>query len=344
MSEFRAEVHQQPEAAERLLAAAPGALRQAAAALLRHRPAGLVIAARGSSDHAATYAKYLFEIRNGIPVALAAPSAFTLYRRAPALRRFGVLAISQSGCSDDVVEVVAEARRQGAPTVAITNDPDSRLAGEAEHVLDLGAGCERSVPASKTYTTSLLMLAMLSQAMHPDHVLAAALGKAPLAIERSLRLEPQLEQAGHMLSGPRLAVLGRGFNLATAQEVALKVMETCSVVAESRSVADFLHGPIAVVGPGFPVLLIAAAGPTLGDMRALAGRLTEVGARVVMLTDGSGGGSNAQTVVRVRTGSPEVLTPIPFAVAGQLLALRMAVGLGLDPAQPRGLRKVTITR
>jgi glucosamine--fructose-6-phosphate aminotransferase (isomerizing) len=344
VNEFRAEIRQQPEAAERLLGAAPGALKQAAAALLRHRPAGMVIAARGSSDHAATYAKYLFEIRNSIPVALAAPSAFTLYRRPPALRRFGVLAISQSGSSEDVVEVVAEARRQGAPTVVITNDPDSRLAAEAEHVLDLAAGRERSVPASKTYTTSLLMLAMLSQAMHPDLELAAALDTVPPAIERVLRLEPQLEQAGQLLSGPRLAVLGRGFNLATAQEVALKVMETCSVVAESRSVADFLHGPIAVVGPGFPALLIEAAGPTLGDMQALAGRLTELGARVVMLTDRAGGDDNSETVVRVRTGLPEVLTPIPFAVAGQLLALRMAVRLGVDPARPRGLRKVTVTR
>jgi len=410
LSEFRAEVHEQPEAAARLLATGAGALGRAAAALRRHRPAGIVIAARGSSDHAATYAKYLFEIRNSFPVALAAPSAFTLYHRPPALRRFGVLAISQSGSSEDVIEVVAEARRQGAPTVAITNDPESRLAAEAEHVLDLAAGHERSVPASKTYTTSLLMLAMLSQAMHPDLELAAALNEVPPAIERVLRLEPQLDEVCRVLQGGaddpgspgqrpqggtppseqggaddpgspgqrpqggtppseqgcaddpgipgqrpqggtppseqcrRLAVLGRGFNLATAQEVALKVMETCSVVAESRSVADFLHGPIAVVGPGFPVLLIEAAGPTLGDMRALAGRLTELGAGVVTLTDRARGGGEADTVVRVLTGLPEMLTPIPFAVAGQLLALRMALRLGLDPDRPRGLRKVTVTR
>ncbi len=344
MSRFRAEVHEQPEAAERLLAQGPGALRAAAAALLRHRLAGLVIAARGSSDHAATYAKYLFEIRNRVPVALAAPSAFTLYRRPPTLRRFGVLAISQSGSSEDVVEVVAEARRQGAPTVVITNEPNSRLAAEAEHVLDLAAGREHSVPASKTYTASLLMLAMLSQAMHPDPQLAAALDEVPPAIERVLQLEPPLERAGRVLLGPRLAVLGRGFNLATAHEIALKVMETCSVVAESRSVADFLHGPIAMVRPGFPALLIEAAGPTLGDMRALAGRLTALGARVVVLTDGDGRAGEAEEVVRLRTGLPEVLTPIPFAVAGQLLALGMAVRLGVDPARPRGLRKVTVTR
>ena len=284
--------------------------------------------------------------------------------------------------------MIAEARRQGAPTVVITNDPDSRLAAEAEHILDLAAGRERSVPASKTYTASLLMLAMLSQAMHPDPQLAAALDEVPPAIERVLQLEPPLERAGRVLQGgagdpgspgrrpgggtppsgqggagdpgsprrrpqggtppsgqgPRLAVLGRGFNLATAHEIALKVMETCSVVAESRSVADFLHGPIAMVRPGFPALLIEAAGPTLGDMRALAGRLTALGARVVVLTDGDSRASEAEEVVRLRTGLPEVLTPIPFAVAGQLLALGMAVRLGVDPARPRGLRKVTVTR
>jgi len=277
-----------------------------------------------------------------------------------------VLAISQSGSSEDVVEVIAEARRQGAPTVVITNDPDSRLAAEAEHVLDLAVGRERSVPASKTYTASLLMLAMLSQAMQPDPQLAAALDEVPSAIQRVLQLERELEQAGRVLQGgaddpglpgrrpgggippsghgPRLAVLGRGFNLATAHEIALKVMETCSVVAETRSDADFLHGPIAMVRPGFPVLLIEAAGPTLGDMRALAGRLTALGARVVVLTDGDGRAGEAEEVVRLRTGLPEVLTPIPFAVAGQLLALGMAVRLGVDPARPRGLRKVTVTR
>ena len=344
MSEFRKEIYEQPEAAAGLLRAAPAVVRLAAAALRQHRPAGLVIAARGSSDHAATYAKYLFEIRNGIPVALAAPSAFTMYRRPPALRRFGVLAISQSGSSEDVVEVVAEARRQGAPTVVITNDPRSRLAAEADHVLDLRAGRERSVPASKTYTTSLLMLAMLSQALHPAPKLAAALDAVPAAIERVLTLETELGRVGEVLMGPRLAVLGRGFNLATAQEVALKVMETCSVVAESRSVADFLHGPIAVVGPGFPALLIEAAGPTQRDMQTLAGHLTELGARVAVLTDRAAGGGTTTAVVRVRTALPEELTPLPFAVAGQLLALGMAGRLGVDPARPRGLRKVTVTR
>lgn len=339
---FRQEIHEQPEKAARVLESVAGPARLVAAALRRRRPAALVIAARGSSDHAATYAKYLFEMRNRLPVALAAPSAFTVYRRPPDLGSCAVVAISQSGGSEDVVEVVREARRQGGLTVALTNREGSDLAAAADLVLDLAAGEERSVPASKTYTTSLLALALVSQALDPDPTFAAGLASVPEAIERALRLGSELERAARLLAGPRMVVLGRGFNLATAQEVALKVMETCYVVAESHSVADFLHGPIAMVEPAFPVLLIEASGPTLGGMRALARRLVGLRARLALLTDRDDG--VAEVVVRLRAGLPEELTPVPFAVAGQLLALSMALYLGHDPDRPRGLRKITVTR
>lgn len=344
MSAFEAEIAEQPEAARRLLERSAGPIGELAREIRRRRPAGFVIAARGSSDHAATYAKYLFEIRNGIPVALAAPSAFTLYRRPPRLGPFCVLAISQSGISEDVVGVVAEARRQGSLTAVLTNAADSPLSAAADHVLDLGAGRERSVPASKTYTTSLVLLAMLSQALDPDPELATGLAAVPSAIDRAIAMAPELDRAGPELDGPRMAVLGRGFNLATAQEVALKIMETCYVVAESRSVADFLHGPIAVVEAGFPALLLEAGGPTLGDMRGLAARLAGLGARLVAITDQPSGPPGAEAVIRLTTGLPEPLTPIPFTVAGQILALRTAVRRGLDPDRPRGLRKITVTR
>jgi glucosamine--fructose-6-phosphate aminotransferase (isomerizing) len=337
---FRQELQEQPARAARLLESAPGPARLVAAALRRRRPAALVIVTQGSSDHAATYAKYLFEMRNRLPVALAAPSAFTLYRRPPDLASCAVVAISQSGSSEDVAEVVREARRQGSLTVALTNR-SSELAAGADLVLDLAAGGERSLSASKTDTTSLLALALVSQALDPDPAFAVGLAAVPDAIERALRIKVELERAARLLAGPRMAVLGRGFNLATAEQVALKVMETCSVVAESRSVADFLHGPIAVVGPGFPVLLIEAAGPTLGGMRALARRLIGLRARLALLTDRDDG--VAEVVIRVRTGLPEELTPIPFAVVGQLLVLSMALDRGLDPDRPRGLGKVTVT-
>lgn len=301
-----------------------------------------MIAARGSSDHAATYAKYLFESRNRIPVALAAPSLFGIYHRPPRLDGFAVLAISQSGASPDVVGVVEEAQRQGALTIAITGPDTSRLASAARHVVHLRSGPELSVPASKTYTASLLAVAMLSQALDPEPRFGRALEKVPKAMAKALRLEDRLASAVAVAGGERLAVLGRGYNLATALEIGLKLTETCYVVAEARSVADFLHGPIAAVEPGFPVLLIEAAGPTLVQMRELARRVTERGARLVTLTD-SPSGALGQCVA-VETGLPEPLTPFVFTVAGQMLALLMAEALGIDSDRPRGLRKVTETR
>jgi glutamine---fructose-6-phosphate transaminase (isomerizing) len=340
---FRREIGEQPAVAERVLAGAGGPLRAVAAAIRAADPAGIVVAARGSSDHAAVYAKYLLEARNRLPVALAAPSLFTLYRRPPDLRRFCVLAISQAGASTDVVEVVAEARRQGCVTVALTNDTGSPLAAGAGHVVEMAAGPERSVPATKTYTASLLLVAMLSQALRPDPGFAAALDRVPDALLAALEVEDELAPAVSALAGAgRLAVLGRGYNLATALEVGLKLMEAAYVVAEARSFADFLHGPIAIVEPGFPVVLLDAAGPAAGEMAELAGRLRERSARVLTVTDGQlPAGAPG---LHLATGLPEPLTPLPFAVAGQLLTAALAEARGIDPDRPRGLRKVTISR
>jgi len=339
---FREEIGQQPDVAEAILAA-PGPVGEAAAAIRAADPAGIVIAARGSSDHAAVYAKYLFETRNGLPVSLAAPSVFTLYRRPPDLRRFCVLAISQAGASTDVVEVVAEARRQGAVTVALTNDGGSRLAAAAGHVVPLGCGPERSVPATKTYTASLLLVALLSQALAPDPRFAAALERVPAAMHAALAVETELEPLVAALSGAtRLAVLGRGYNLATALEVGLKLMEAAYLVAEAWSFADFLHGPIAVIEPDFPVLLLEAAGPAAGELAGLAADLRRRRARAITIGDGPV--PAGEVGVRLAPGVPEPLTPLPLAVAGQLLTAGLAAARSIDPDRPRGLRKVTISR
>ena len=343
MTLFRREIGEQPAVAERVLAGAAGPLREVAAAIRAADPAGVVVVARGSSDHAAVYAKYLLEARSGLPVALAAPSLYTLYRRPPDLRRFCVLAISQAGASTDVVEVVAEARRQGCVTVAVTNDAGSPLAGAAGHVVELGTGPERSVPATKTYTASLLVVALLSQALSPDPEFGAALDRVPGALRAALGIEDELAPAVSALAGAsRLAVLGRGYNLATALELGLKLMEAAYVVAEARSVADFLHGPIAIVDPGFPVVLLDAAGPAAGEMAKLAAELRDRSARVLTVTDGPL--APGALGLRVATGLPEPLTPLPFAVAGQLLTAAVAEARGIDPDRPRGLRKVTISR
>lgn len=341
MSTFRREIGEQPEVAARLLAAGRQPVAEAARALAARRPAGLLIAARGSSDHAATYAKYLFEIRNRLPVALAAPSAFGLYASPPRVKPFCVLAVSQSGASPDICRVVEEAREQGSLTIVITNQPRSRLGRAAEIVLDMQAGPERGIPASKTYIASLLAFAMLSEALSPDPDFAAGLARVPEALRTALEVEPHLERPAAALGIGRMAVLGRGYHLATAEEVALKITETSYSVAEAQSVADFMHGPIAAVESGFPVLLIEADGPTLRQMRALGRDLRERGARLLRLTDRTDG--RDPLAVAVTTGLPESLTPLPFAVAGQLLALRRTLDKGLDPDRPRGLQKVTET-
>ena len=345
MTLFRQEIEEQPAVAERVLGGAAGQVREAAAAIAAADPAGLVIAARGSSDHAAVFAKYLFETRTGLPVALAAPSAFTLYGRPPRLDRFAVLAVSQAGTSPDVVEVIAEARRQGSVTVALTNHAGSPLAEAAAHVIELGAGEERSVPATKTYTASLLVLALLANALEPEPAFEAALRRVPEAMRAVLASEEPLRPpVAGLKTADRLAVVGRGYNLATALEVGLKLMEVAYVVSEARSVADFLHGPIAIVEPGFPVLLLEADGPAAPEMTELAAELHRRQARVLRIGDGAAELDPDGLTARLDTGLPEPLTPLTLAVAGQLLTAGLAEARGLDPDRPRGLRKVTSTR
>lgn len=260
MSRFREEIAEQPEVAARLLeqgAAAVAAIGE------RVRSAGLhsfVIAAQGSSDNAALYAKYLFGARNRALVALAAPSLFTSYRRPPRLEGQCVIGISQSGESPDVIAVIDEARRQGSLTVAITNEPGSSLAKAAAMVLPLNAGKEHSVPASKTYTASLLAIAMISEAIDSDPDFRQAIGSVPHEITKALSAEPALEALVPHLLGARAVVLGRGFNFSTAEEVALKLSETSYVLARAWSIADFEHGPIAILEAGLPVLFIDGGG------------------------------------------------------------------------------------
>jgi glucosamine--fructose-6-phosphate aminotransferase (isomerizing) len=307
------------------------------------RPRGFVIVARGSSDHAALYAKYLFGRRNRALVALAAPSLFTRYASPPRLDGQCVIGISQSGASPDVIAVIEEAVRQGAMTVAITNDPDSKLASVAELVVALQAGPERSVPASKTYTASILALALISQAIDRDDAFGAALASLPSSMAGALGAEADLEELVPVLGGPRAIVLGRGFNFSTAEEVALKLTETSYVLARAWSVADFEHGPIAVVERDFPVLLVGGGGSVQADLESIANRLVDYGCRVIGLFDGPNAPPGLDAAAVHDSALPEELTPLTLAILGQLLAYRVAVARGIDPDQPRALRKITRT-
>src|SRR5213593_444170 len=329
VSKFRTEIAEQPGVVARLLTHGAAAASSIGERMRAAAPGGIVIAARGSSDNAALYAKYLFGVRNQKLVALAAPSLFTHYARPPRLDGQCVLGISQSGESPDVVAVIEEARRQGSLTIAITNVAESRLARAAELVLPLEAGEEVSVPASKTYTASLVALALISQALDPDALFESALQRVPQAIARALESENDIEALVPPLLGPRAIVLGRGFNFSTAEEVALKLSETSYVLARAWSVADFEHGPIAIAEAGLPVLTVDGGGLVAADLESVRARLEAKGAQVLHLFEVS--------------GLPEELTPIPLAVLGQLLAHNVAVARGVDPDQPRTIQKVTRT-
>ncbi len=316
----------------------------ALAATLRGRFSHVVIAARGTSDNAARYAKYLLGAHNQLQVALATPSLFTLYRQPPSLRGALVMGVSQSGQSPDIVTVIAEGRRQGCPTLAVTNDPHSPLAQAAEHVIPLHAGPERAVAASKTYTASLAVLALLSALLAEDETRLDQLRALPGWVEETLAgVEPILPRVERYRFMSHCAVIGRGYNYATVFEIALKIKELTRVIAEPYSSADFRHGPIATVHEGFPVVLVAPRGAALDDIRALAAELRRLKAEQLVISDEADLLAGAHLALPLPPDVPEWLTPLVAVLPGQLLSLALARFKGLDPDQPLGLSKITET-
>jgi glucosamine--fructose-6-phosphate aminotransferase (isomerizing) len=335
----RQEIAQQPEVIARLLEREGPALRALAAELRRRRPRYAVVAARGSSDNAARYAQHVLGRMLRLPVVLATPSLHTLYDAPPRFIDAIVIGVSQSGASPDVVSVVAEGARQGAMSVAITNDPSSPLAAAAAHVVDLGAGEERSVAATKTYTASLAAIAAL--VAEGDRALTDDVARLPGTLAAQLALTGAAEAAvAAAVDWERLTVVGRGAHYATAFEAALKVRELAGIVAEAYSPADLLHGPIATTGPGQPVLAIAPAGPTEESMRELVATARERGALVAAIGHDPALGDPFLEMVDV----PEWLGPVVAIVPAQLLAVGLAERRGVDVDAPFGLSKITMTR
>jgi glucosamine--fructose-6-phosphate aminotransferase (isomerizing) len=342
------EIREQPDVVARILDRSAGPVARVARTLRERGVRSLHIAARGTSDHAAIYAQYVFGVRHRVPVALAAPSIVTLYGAAPAFADTAVVGISQSGSSPDVVAVVSSARAQGVPTVAITNDPASPLAEAAEHVLDLGAGPERAVAATKTYTAELAIVAMLSAAWDGDEPAGGELAELPGTIARALDAdEPARSAAQARAAMPVAVVLGRGFEYATAREWALKIKELARVLADPYSAADFLHGPLALLDPGLPVLAVATSGGVADGMHVLLRRLRDDhDADVVAIADPPAEAAPlpANAILPVPTAPAEWLQPIVSVVAAQLFAAHLARARGLDPEAPFHIRKVTRTR
>ena len=342
---LRQEIREQPHVLQRLLDEETARVERIAGAL-RQRPIRFVlIAARGTSDNAARYGQYLLGAHNRLPVALAAPSLFSVYDEPPRLDGGLVVGISQSGQSPDIVAVLAEGRRQGAPTLAITNDTDSPLAAQADHVIPLRAGEEQAVAATKTYTSQLAALALLSCALGEDGDRLAALQKVPPLLERVLDGEQRIALAAERYREmQRCAVLGRGYNYATAFEIALKIKELCYLDAEPYSPADLMHGPIAVVGSGYPALVVAPSGKMFGTMRESCTELKARGAELLVVSDRQELLDEAVTPLPLPKGVPEWLSPLVAIVPGQLFALHLTLVKGFDPDRPQGLKKVTITR
>jgi len=304
----------------------------------------VIVAARGSSDNAARYAQYLFCAHNRLPVALATPSMFTLYGTPPALTHGLVLGISQSGQSPDIVAVLEEAHRQGRPTITLTNDPSSPLALAADHVINLHAGPERAIAATKTYTTSLCALALFDAALRKDREQSDQIRRIPGLIHRTLKefepLIPRVERYRYMA---HCVVIGRGYNYSTAFEIALKVKELTRIVAEPCSSADFRHGPIAMVGDGFPIFIIAPSGRVADDMAQLVQEIIKRRGEILAISDRAELLEQAQFALPIPSDIPEWLTPIVAVVPGQLFSLALALSKGYDPDQPFGLHKVTET-
>ncbi len=340
------EIREQPHSLARLLASQTEPVRRIARSLRAREIDSVFVAARGSSDNAALYAKYLWGDRNRLPVALAAPSLFTSYGRPPALRHALVVAVSQSGQSPDIVAVLEEARRQGAPTLAIVNDAASPLASAAEAVLDVCAGSEQAVAATKSYTAQLLAIAMLSAALAEDEEAWGALARVPELVAAALALEDAVAgRAERYRFMAHCVVLGRGFNYATAFEWALKLKELAYVIAEPYSSADFQHGPVAMVDRGFPVLAVAPGGAVFPETLRLLSRLVaERQVELLVVSDADEALSLAHTPLRLPDRPPEWLSPIVAIVVCQLFCYHLTRAKGFDTEAPRGLRKVTLTR
>ena len=338
---MHAEAAEAGTAVARFLDANAQALDRIGARLRAQPPEVVVTVARGSSDHAATYGKYLIETLTGVVTASAALSVSSVYAAAPARIEQGsgrlCIAISQSGKSPDLLASVEAQKAAGAFVVALVNEAESPLAAIADEVLALTAGPERSVAATKSYIVSLTGLAALTAAWTQDEALADAVAQLPEALPRAFALDWSGGVAP-LLDATSLFVIGRGYGFGIAQEAALKLKETCGLHAECFSSAEVKHGPMAIVGEGFPVLAFAGSGAAGDDVRETAQLFASRGARVV-LADTDGGVATLPAIP-----AHEAIEPILMIASFYRMAAFLSVARGFDPDKPPFLAKVTRTK
>ena len=342
MTIMRDEILQQPDVVAHL-ATDDSPFAEAAEAARAAGARFALYAARGTSDNSCVYGEYVATLCGGLPAGLALPSAATVYDADTDYRSCLVIGISQSGETPDVLALLKHARERGAFTIAVTNNESSSIGTIAHRTLATGAGEEVSIPATKTYTGQLAALAMFWAAWSKSDALMAALRtEVPAAMRAACETEGQVEEMAEGLrTCQRLLVLGRGYNYPTALETALKLRETTYLAAMPFSAPDLIHGPIAMIEPGYPVLIFAMPGLAFEGMRRFALNLQRRGARVRTV--------GAEPIAAIRQGVvldalrtvPEALSPLVAVVPGQLLALHLSLQRGLNPDKPRNLTKIT---
>jgi glucosamine--fructose-6-phosphate aminotransferase (isomerizing) len=343
MSHLESEIHEQPDVLQRLLTEGAAGAKQIAAAIRAFDPTFVMLVARGTSDNAARYAQYLLGIHAHLPAALATPSIHTLYGTSPRLDKALVIGISQSGRSDDIRKVITDARGQGALTVSITNDANSPMAAEAEYHLPLYAGPELSVAATKSYTAQLTAIAMLVAALVESTELSDNLARVPRWAAETLKLsEPIAGWVDRYRYMEQFASIGRGYNYCTAFEISLKIKELCYTTGVEYSEADFRHGPIALIQPGFPVIVSAPTGQVQHVLSDLIQKLGERKAECLVVSNDQAILNMAQKPMPI-PALPEALSPITAVIPGQLFAMNLAIARGHSIDTPIGLSKVTIT-
>lgn len=335
------EIAEQPAVLERTIKAESPKIGRLGSFLRSREIDLIVLVARGSSDNAALFGRYLLEVSTGIPVSLSAPSVVTLYNAKLNLKRALVVGVSQSGEGTDINAVLQSAKNSGAFTLGITNESDSTMAAIVDETLLIHAGSEKSVAATKTYTGQMLHF----------YLLASILGEKKIAYEHI----PEYTQSALELTGQvetlveryvfmeNCVVVGRGMNYGNSYELALKLMETCYVVAERFSSADFFHGPLAIVERRFPVIMFAPSGVTKKSSVDLLNNLQGLHADCLAITNDAEIAARSAKSLVLSSGIDEFLTPIPFIIPAQLFAAYLSAAKGLDPDAPRSLSKVTKT-
>ncbi len=345
MTQMWLEISEQPKVLENCMKQNQKTIEAIVAKLKERNIRHVIIAARGTSDHAAVYAKYIIEMKLGIPVALAAPSVFTLYNKTLSMEDSLVIGISQSGRAADVLEVLKAAKAQGAPTISVTNHEDSPLAQEAEFHLFCAAGLEKSVAATKTFTSEIYLMAQLVAYWAQDEAFKKELSEVPALLTKTINGAGQIEsKVNRYRFMNECFVLARGVNYAIALEGALKIQETTYVRAKAYATSDFHHGPFAMIGDHMPVMVYAPKGESLNDIREMIHKLKNAGADLLIVSNDAETLALGDCTIEIPDVNNDLITPFINVVVGQMFACNLSLLRGLNPDAPRGLSKVTVTR